>query len=505
MGLLKQSKGLVITVGLFLLSVVSLLGQSKGPGLFVDICRFQVTGSGDPFVQVYTAVAGPSIYFVEEGENRFQGEIMISLRLSELVEGDTLTVESDSYSLKLPTERMLPDTTMQSRLKGTLLNVQQRRLDPGTYLLEVSAVDNHAPTPVEVRAINEFTMEKLGASEFAFSDVKWVAGKIPREDRRIWGRDDLIPLVTNNTFFNEDTLEFYQEIYNAGAVFEDKFYIRSVIYQGNNRLYNYETQATPREVRDLGINAFKKAIYIGNLSSNIYHLQVELLNARNRPVKIFRKKFYVYNSRREAEFEQSVAISNPDTDMFNQYSEEELDHYIRTLTYRATTQEQNFINALANYQQKKNYLYSFFSRRLDMNPGQTVQSMWNGHLAMVNYANQRFKATGVQGWQTDRGRVWLTYGAPSDVERYPYESGLVPYEVWRYNRLESQTNVVFIFADADRATGGYPLLHSTRYGEVNNPRWQEQLRAINGGRSAGNVDFERPVGSTLDPKLDIKN
>ena len=80
MGLLKQSKGLVITVGLFLLSVVSLLGQSKGPGLFVDICRFQVTGSGDPFVQVYTAVAGPSIYFVEEGENRFQGEIMISLR-----------------------------------------------------------------------------------------------------------------------------------------------------------------------------------------------------------------------------------------------------------------------------------------------------------------------------------------------------------------------------------------------------------------------------------------
>lgn len=492
-------------VGVILMLGFTINGLAQGPGLFVDLCRFQDTQTGDPMVQIYTAVAGQTITFEEVGENRYQCRVHVRMVLERITEEDTVQIDGDSFNLVLPQERLLPDTTMEARQNANLFYQHQLRLEPGRYRLVVFAVDSFASKPVMVTAINEFWMERLAPNEFAFSDVKWVAGQMPRSGRTRSGRDDLIPMVTNSTFFNEDTLEFYQEIYNAASVFDERFLIRAVIFQGENRLYNYETQPEPRNIYSIPINAFKQAIYIGNLSSNIYHLQIELINERNRTVQTYRKKFYVYNSRRDADFEQSIAIRKSETDMFNSYRDQDLDMLIQTLMYKATTQEQNFMVALENPQQKRNFLYSFFERRLDMNPGQTVQSMWNGHLTTLKYVNQHFGAAGMQGWQTDRGRVWLTYGPPNDVERFPFESGLVPYEIWRYNRLESQTNVVFIFYESDRATGAYPLLHSTRYGELNNPRWQEQLRAGSGGRLPGNVDYERRPGSAIDSRLDIKD
>jgi GWxTD domain-containing protein len=487
----------------WLLGLSQAYAQTQPLGLYVDISRLQSSRTG-PYVEIYTAIAGQTLHFEEAGQGGFQARVNLSFLLSRIEGTDTVKVKSKSYTLDTPSGESLSDTSLRSRQAATLLKVLTFPLPAGRYRLEVMAIDSNATTLRPTLAIHEFRLDALRPNEFAFSDIKWVAGIMPREGNSTrWGRDDLIPLVTNSTFYNQETLEFYQEIYHASAVFQEKFYIRSVIYQGDRRLMNYETEPEIRAIRSGPYNAFKQSIPIGNLSSNTYQLQVELLNEKGRPVKVYRKKFFVYNSRREAEFEQSVDIRNPDTDMFNPYSEAQLDYYIRTLVYRATDQERNFITALKNYQQKKNFLYSFFERRLEQNPRQTVQSMWNGHLTALNYVNQRFGAVGVDGWQTDRGRVWITYGPPNDIERFPSEPGKVPYEIWRYNRLESQANVAFIFYDPDRATGAYPLLHSTRYGELNNPRWREQLRAINAGRIPANLDYERRPGSPVDPKLDI--
>ncbi|MCB0846455.1 MAG: GWxTD domain-containing protein, partial [Bacteroidetes bacterium] len=134
-------------------------------------------------------------------------------------------------------------------------------------------------------------------------------------------------------------------------------------------------------------------------------------------------------------------------------------------------------------------------------PSQEVSALWNGHLLALDYVNQQYKSTFREGWQTDRGRVFLKYGIPQDVERFPAEANLIPYEIWRYNRLGAQTNVIFIFFDQDLSSNEYVLLHSTKYGEVNNPRWREQLR--NKGLTPGSVDYEQfdPLNNRIDSKL----
>lgn len=491
----------------FAVLMVPLMGLSQAPALYVDISRFYDTRVNEPFVQMYVAVAGQSITFTDISDGRYQAKVEISLLLRRIEpNGDTSNVDSDKYVLELPTDRLLPDTTVESRGQANLLNIHQVRLTPATYLLEVQAIDLHAVSPIKSLAVNEFVLEGLPDNTFAFSDVKWVAGEMPtRNGRRIAGRDDLIPLVTNSAFFNEDTLKFYQEIYNADEIFGEKgrFWIRSVIYQNDNRLFTTETPAAAKQVGQVPLNAHKQAMYIGSLSSNTYRLQVELLNERNQPVKVYRKKFFVYNSRLDMDFEQSVSLSNPETDMFNQYDEEKLDYYIQTLMYASTDQERRFSKVLETYQQKKNFLYSHFDKRKNEQAGQNVQAMWNGHLWNLAYANEHFDGAGLEGWQTDRGRVWMVYGAPNDIERYPSESSLLPYEIWRYNRISSQNNVVFIFYDPDLALGHYPLLHSTKYGEINNPRWRDQLFSRTSGDTPQTLDYETQGGRELDTKLII--
>ncbi|MEO0472394.1 MAG: GWxTD domain-containing protein, partial [Bacteroidota bacterium] len=179
----------------------------------------------------------------------------------------------------------------------------------------------------------------------------------------------------------------------------------------------------------------------------------------------------------------------------------ELDEFIKTLRYRSTQQEIDFARALESVDQKKNFLYSFLAKRKS-SPEQEVEALWAGHLAALNYVNDQFKSSIRPGWQTDRGRVFLQYGIPNDVERFPAESYSVPYEIWRFNRLGAQSNVVFVFFDPDLATSDYPLLHSNKYGELNQPRWRTMLQ--NNGRVPTEVDYENNDGR-INEKLDLNS
>jgi GWxTD domain-containing protein len=486
-----------LTIFFLVLLPVMMVAQTTQLRMYVDICRYFKSKTGEPFLQLYLGIPGNSIHFVKEADDQFQAKVEIQLTLESLKEGDTSLYKADRYNLGLPQEARLPDTTVESRRKGSLTNIQTLSLESGRYRLKAVAIDRNARQKAQDSVIYEFEIEALGTQDFGLSDIKWVAGEMPqKKGQRTTSRDDLIPMITNSTFINQDTLVFYQELYNAEKILEDKFMIRSVIYRGENRLWGTETSGQWRVPRYF--NAYKESIDISQLGSGIYQMQVEILNQKNRPVQTHRETFYVYNSSKDAESDPALTTNSQEVDLFSKYPEGELDYYLRTFSHIATEQEANFVKALETIEQKKNFLYSFLDKR--RKPEQQVLDLWNGHLAALSYTNQEFKSSFREGWQTDRGRVFLKYGIPNDVERYPSKSNLLPYELWRYNRLGQQTNVIFIFYDPDLATNEYPLLHSTKYGEENNPRWRSQL-SNNGGPDG--VDFERDRTNRFNSDLEI--
>ena len=458
---------------------VILLAQSGKVGFFMDLCKFQDIPSKKTITEIYFSVDGTSIVNKKLEDGYYHASVIIDWSILELTDVDSQFVRGNKLVLDWPKGHW-PSDTSESSIKKSLFYMQKLDLPAGEYLLQAIVEDQYSAVSTKTMAIYEFVVDEIKEGEFAFSDIKWIASELPRDGRIT--RDDFLPLVTNDAFINADSIVFLQEIYNIDRLINDKrFFIRSRIYKGDDLLYNYD-KISPKT--PLSINAHKQKFYIRDLKSNTYYLQVEVVNDKNIPIKTYRKKFFVYNSRIEMEMENF----SRQTDIFNEYSEEQLDYYLKTLSYFATTQELNFISALKDYDQKKNYLYSFLEKRKN-NPNQKVLNLWQGHLAALKYVNTNYKSALREGWETDRGRVFLQYGIPNDIQRFPAERGLVPYEKWYYDRLGVQTNVIFVFFDQDLASNEYPLLHSSKYGEISNPRWQSQL--TDKGRVPGLIDYER--------------
>ena len=80
---------------------------------------------------------------------------------------------------------------------------------------------------------------------------------------------------------------------------------------------------------------------------------------------------------------------------------------------------------------------------------------------------------GRDGWKTDRGRVYVLYAEPDEVQRFPSSENAKPYEKWNYNQIES--GVLFVFIDLT-GYGDYTLVHSTKRGELQDESWQQRLQ-----------------------------
>lgn len=70
------------------------------------------------------------------------------------------------------------------------------------------------------------------------------------------------------------------------------------------------------------------------------------------------------------------------------------------------------------------------------------------------------------GFETDRGRVYLKYGAPSTHVVRENSPSEYPYEIWTYNKIGKYSNKRFVFYNPDLTNGAYRLLHSDVLGEL---------------------------------------
>ncbi len=87
--------------------------------------------------------------------------------------------------------------------------------------------------------------------------------------------------------------------------------------------------------------------------------------------------------------------------------------------------------------------------------------------ARIATAQARFRETGRMGIDTDRGRVYITYGPPSEVSRLSGELRCKDHEIWIYRK---EREYEFVFFD-ETGAGAYRLIHSNHPGEVSRSDW----------------------------------
>jgi GWxTD domain-containing protein len=112
-----------------------------------------------------------------------------------------------------------------------------------------------------------------------------------------------------------------------------------------------------------------------------------------------------------------------------------------------TDEELSAWKKLATNEERDNFIETFWQRR-NPDPDSPENEYKDEHYRRIAYANEHF-ASGIPGWRTDRGRMYIMYGKPDSIDSHPMggpyqrpaeegggETETYPFEVWRYRYLE---------------------------------------------------------------------
>jgi GWxTD domain-containing protein len=113
---------------------------------------------------------------------------------------------------------------------------------------------------------------------------------------------------------------------------------------------------------------------------------------------------------------------------------------------------------LSNDEERDQFIEQFWLRR-DPTPDTVENEFKEEHYRRIAYANEHF-AAGIPGWRTDRGRMYVMYGPPDEIDSHPSggsyerppeegggETSTFPFEDWRYRYLEGvgqDINIEFV-------------------------------------------------------------
>jgi GWxTD domain-containing protein len=216
------------------------------------------------------------------------------------------------------------------------------------------------------------------------------------------------------------------------------------------------------------------AINVSMLPSGVYDFQFGILGAQDELLQSVSKKFYVYNP--EVKGPERIASENLAaavlTSEFAAMSEKELDSEFEMAQYIAGKEEKKAYESLEDAESKRQFLYEFWWRK-DPTPATAINEYRKEYQRRIAYTNDNFRSYTRKGWKTDRGRVYVIYGPPNDIERFPNNPLSYSYEIWRYDQIEG--GVIFVFADLQEF-GEHMQLHSTKRGEPVNEDWERQIR-----------------------------
>src|SRR6266481_1377431 len=138
------------------------------------------------------------------------------------------------------------------------------------------------------------------------------------------------------------------------------------------------------------------------------------------------------------------------------------------VTYIISPDERNAFLQLDTNEEREQFIEQFWLRR-SSNPDLPENDFKEEHYRRIAYANEHY-ASGIPGWKTDRGRMYIMWGPADEIESHPtggtYDRPMdegggstttYPFETWRYRYMEGiGENVIWEFVDPS-GSGEYHL------------------------------------------------
>jgi GWxTD domain-containing protein len=138
------------------------------------------------------------------------------------------------------------------------------------------------------------------------------------------------------------------------------------------------------------------------------------------------------------------------------------------VVYIISPEERESFLRLQTNEEREQFIENFWLRR-DPTPDTVENEFKDEHYRRIAYANEHY-SSGIPGWKTDRGRIYIMWGPPDENETHPSggsyerppeegggETSTYPFEKWRYRYLEGIGNEVILEFVDPTMSGEYHL------------------------------------------------
>ena len=408
-----------------------------------DMAVFQTDET--PYLETYLSVNGNGVKYIANENKKYQAQLSITIEF--ISQGNVIKI--DKYNLSSP------EVLDTSSIDFLFLDQQRYPLNDGDYTLKLNIKDLNSSK----EDINHEQALKIKTIKNGFSDVQLVESYTQTTEKNILSKGgyDLVPFISNLYNTANTNLSCYFEYYSQSN--EEVLIQTSIVSQSTQKVANNLVKSKKINTSFYpSLNNFS----IESLPTGTYIIKIEAINKKNEVIHTQKSLFYKINKNLKEEFNINntfiSTINNKDT----------LKQYIEYLHPLQTSLESNQAKNLdyKNVEMLQNYFYEFWEKRDPFNTEQT----WLNYYSQIKLVNKEFTNGIIDGYLSDRGRIYLSYGSPNSRSQEIMPKGFQPFEVWHYYSIGSERNIKFIFSN-DRMPNEYRLVYTNKFGEINDKDW----------------------------------
>ena len=436
-----------------------------------------------------------------------QKTIIARIRTDIFFSNKTQTLKQDHFILQTPERASAAELATIN-----IIDLRRYVLPPGFVSMKLVLTDL-ADTTNRYVYTDSFTIAETASAPY-YSELQLLDTVLDLQTESVFkknGRQQL-PSCTNFLPNSKSVLHYYGELYGGDKTDKSNFpLIQKVTISRKEREGLYSNYSRSDTVSANAVNLVSGNFPVTYLPSGNYYLNVRLENNLHRVIASGSLFFQRMNTNPIKEDTSKKQIAPTDTGMENlsvlnldktflkKYTLPEIRKILKMLLPVSDFIGTQAINGFLKKPEDlymRYFIYNHFQAINKKNPEQA----WKEYSEKIKVVNKLFSSRGTQGYETERGFMYLRYGAPTEINTVENETGTQPYEVWQYDVLnqtngKSMANAVFLFYKPSQLISDYKLLHTNVSGEVYNPGWRTALYTNAQGGTNGNSRAEQIIGN----------
>jgi GWxTD domain-containing protein len=427
----------------------------------MDAAQFRA-GDGWTYLEIYFSMIRNTVTHVQSASG-FEARLETAISI---MKGDSVLAHKKDVLADPVDDLKALDTGLR------LYNAYSFYLRPGDYRIRFQTTDLNTEKSGWIE--RTMTVSVFPDDSLLVSDIQLAVRIAPDTSKTPFCKNGYAVTPNASALYGLEVpiLYYYAEVYGLSSLSSggDSTYSLAATIQdlNGNEVKNVPVKEKIR--RGASVVEVGK-IHVAGLMSGAYRLRLTVEDGGVSKSAHAEKSFSVY---RRADFfakEENPAQTGASfAGEFDGMAEEELDAHFRQCEYLASPSEKKAFKKL-DMKGKREFLKEFWQKR-DENPMTAANESKTEYFSRINQSNQRFGTSSTEGWKSDQGRIFILYGEPDEIERFPGDMSRRYYEIWHYYKLEG--GVIFVFVDVQNY-GRLQLVHSTLTKEIHDENWEQWI------------------------------